>query len=525
MKRQYLALAVAVATAFSTPGLANTFRWATSTGVATMDPHASGDTTTRNIMINVYEGLVRLTEDSKIEGELAVSWEAVEPTVWRFKLRPNVTFHDGSPFTAEDVIFSFKRATMASSDIRAKLRVIKEMRKIDDLTVEAVTHDPNPILPKGVLIFMPVLSHVWAEKNNAAEPADNRRTGKENFATRNANGTGPFKVTGYGADGRIDLAVFDKWWDKPQHNLTKAVISPISSDATRVAALLSGEVDLITPLPGQDIPRVKSSDNLYILSGPDARVVFLGFGQWRPELPSSNIKGKNPFKDVRVRTAFAHAIDAKLLRDKVLLGNGNPIFAMIPPVADGWDESFAERPKPDVAMAKKLMADAGYPDGFTVALDCPSDGLQNMGEPICVALARMLARIGVQLDVLLQKQAAYAGKIGRRDTDFYIHSWGATTFDALATMDLTMFSYGEGVGTWNVGSYSNPEVDSLITGAAKEMNLDKRRAMMTKALSIHRSEVGTLPLYQPVLTYAASKKARVVQRADDAVQLRWVKMQ
>jgi len=305
----------------------------------------------------------------------------------------------------------------------------------------------------------------------------------------------------------------------------QVVITPIASDATRVAALLSGEVELITPLPPQDMPRVKSSDQLYILSGLDARVVFLGFGQWRDELLSSNIKGRNPLKDVRVRKAFAQTIDANLIRDKVLLGNGKPLFAMVPPVADGWDDSFWQRPKVDLAAAKKLLAEAGYPDGFTLAMDCPSDGLSNMGEPICVAIAGMLARIGVKVDVLLQKQAAYAGKIGRRDTDFYIHSWGATTFDALATMDLTMFSYGQGVGTWNVGGYSNPEVDRLITAATSEMDLEKRREMLTKALSIHREELGTLPLYQPALTYAASKKAQVIQRSDDAVQLRWVKFQ
>lgn len=517
--------AAAIWSATLAPVQAQTFRWATAASIATMDPHASGDTTTRNIMINVYEGLVRLNEKSQLEPELALSWEATSPTTWRFKLRPGVKFSDGTPFTAEDVAFSFKRATMASSDIRAKLRAIKEMKVVDDLTIDAITHAPNPILAQGVLIFMPILSHTWAEKNAAVEPADNRRTGKENYATRNSMGTGPFRITAYGVDGRIEMVPNENWWDKKEHNLTKAIISPISSDSTRVAALLSGEIDLITPIPMQDVPRVKESPAFYILSQPEARVVFLGFDQWRDELAASSVKGKNPFKDVRVRQAFAKAINADLLAEKVLQGAGQPLFAMIPPEATGWTPAFKQRPAFDINEAKKLLGDAGYPNGFSVTLDCPSDGLANMGEPVCVALTGLLARIGVKVDVLLQKQAVYAGKIGKRETSFYIHSWGATTFDALATMELTMLSYGDGVGTWNVGGYSNADVDKLIVAAGSEMDVEKRKEMLTQALEIHRSQVGTLPLYQPTLTYAASKKFSVTSRADDAVQLRWVKAQ
>lgn len=502
---------------------AQTFRWAPPASVATMDPHASGDTTTRNILINDYEGLVRLSQKSEIEPELAVSWEAVEPTVWRFKLRPNVTFHDGSPFTADDVVFSFKRATASSSDIRAKLRAIKEMRKVDDLTVDAITHAPNPILAQGVLLFMPILSQTWAKKHDAMDPADNRRTGKENYATRNANGTGPFKITSFGVDGRIEMVPNESWWDKKEYNFQKVIISPIASDATRVAALLSGEVDLITPIPQQDVPRVKDSKDFQILTTPDARVVYLGMDQWRDELKASSVKGKNPFKDIRVRQAFMKAINMDLVRSKILMGAGLPVYAMIPPQADGWVDTFRDRPAADPAAAKKLLSDAGYPNGFSVGMDCPNDGLANMGEPVCVAITGMLARVGIKVDVQLQKQAMYAGKIGRRDTSFYIHSWGATTLDALATMGSTMVTFGDGVGTWNVGGYSNPEFDRLVKAAESEMDRGKRRELMTKALTLHRDDVGTIPLYQPMLTYAARSNVTIVPRLDDAIQFRWVK--
>ena len=516
-------LSLCITASLSGASSAQTFRWAPPASVATMDPHASGDTTTRNILINDYEGLVRLSQKAEIEPELAVSWEAVEPTVWRFKLRPNVTFHDGSPFTADDVVFSFKRATASSSDIRSKLRAIKEMRKVDDLTVDAITRAPNPILAQGVLLFMPILSQEWAKKHDAMDPADNRRTGKENYATRNANGTGPFKIVSFGVDGRIEMVPNENWWDKKEYNFNKVVISPIASDATRVAALLSGEVDLITPIPQQDVPRVKDSKDFQILTIPDARVVYLGMDQWRDELKESNVKGKNPFKDIRVRQAFVKAINMDLVRSKILMGAGLPVYAMVPPQADGWIDAFRDRPAADPAGAKKLLSDAGYPNGFSVGMDCPNDGLANMGEPVCVAITGMLARVGIKVDVQLQKQAMYAGKIGRRDTSFYIHSWGATTLDALATMGSTMVTYGDGVGTWNVGGYSNPEFDRLVAAAESEMDRGKRRELMTKALKIHRDDVGTIPLYQPVLTYAARSNVTIVPRLDDAIQLRWVK--
>ena len=501
---------------------AHTFRWAPQTGVSTLDPHASGDTITRGIMQNIYEGLVRQDRDLKVEPELALTWSQVSPTLWRFKLRPNVVFHDGSPFSADDVVFSFRRASSGTSDIRARLRMVKEMRRVDAHTLEVETHKPAPIMVKELLIF-PILSRVWAERNDSVDPADNRRSGKENFATRNANGTGPFKVTGYETDVKIEMAANERWWDKREHNLARVVLTPIRATPTRVAALLSGQVDVIMPVPEQDEPRIRAAAGYQIMEGPEGRVVYFGLDQARNELLYSSVKGRNPFKDVRVRKAFAHAIDAGLIKDKVMRGASTPVFALIPTMTDGWDATFTQRPAPDSALARRLLAEAGYPNGFTITLDCPNEGYMNV-EQICVAVAGMLARIGVKVGVLSQARTAYAGKIGRRDTSFYIHSWGTQTFDAHSTIDLLLFTPGQGVGTWNIGSYSNSEVDRLITAISSEMNPGKRREMMIQAQKIAREEVGVIPLHQQMLSYGVSRKVDMVQRADDALQLRWVRM-
>ena len=500
-----------------------TLRWAPQTGVATLDPHASGDLITRNVLLNVYEGLVRFDKDMKIEPELALSWAQTSPTVMRFKLRPNVVFHDGSRFSADDVVFSFNRATSGTSDIRAKLRAIKQMRKVDELTVDVETHTASPTLLRE-LLSLSVLSRPWSEKNQSVDPADNRRSGKENFATRNANGTGPFRITSYETDVRIEFAPHDKWWDKPEHNVSKVVLTPIGAAATRIAALISGQVDLITTVSVQDEPRLRASPDLQTVRVSEARVVYLGFDQSRDELLYSSVKGKNPFKDVRVRRAFAHAIDVQLLRDKVMRGAAVPVGAMIPASVEGWENSFSQRPAYDLAMAKKLLAEAGYPAGFSLTMDCPNEGYVNV-EQLCVAIAGMLGQAGVKVDLSMQPRTQFFGKIGRRDTSFFIHSWGTNTFDAHATMDLLMFTPGKGVGTWNIGSYSNPEVDKLITAIASEMNAGKRRDMMVQTLKLYRDDMGAIPLHQQVLTYGTTKKVKFTPRPDDAIQLRWVRIQ
>lgn len=518
-----LLAAAGLALAAVTAQAQHVLRWAPQTGVATLDPHASGDLITRNVLLNVYEGLVRFDKDMKIEPELALSWSQVSPTVMRFSLRPGVVFHDGSPFTADDVVFSFQRATSGTSDIRAKLRGIKAMRKVDALTVDVETHKASPTLLRE-LLALSILSRSWAEKHQSVEPADNRRSGKENFATRNANGTGPFRIAAYETDVRIEFAPHEKWWDKREHNLSRVVLTPIGAAATRIAALVSGQVDLITSVSVQDEPRLRASPDLETVRVSEARVVYLGFDQGRNELLYSSVKGRNPFRDARVRRAFAHAIDVQLLRDKVMRGAAEPVGAMIPASVDGWDASFSRRPSYDLAAAKKLLAEAGFPGGFGITLDCPNEGYVNV-EPLCVAIAGMLGQAGIKVDVAMLPRTQFFGKIGRRETSFFIHSWGTNTFDAHATMDLLMFTPGKGVGTWNVGSYSNPEVDRLITAIASEMDSAKRHAMMVRALQLHRDDVGAVPLHQQVLTYGTAKKVRFTPRPDDAIQLRWVRIQ
>jgi peptide/nickel transport system substrate-binding protein len=512
-------LALALAT-FALAAPAKKFTWTNDGDVTTMDPYMLNETFLLSFMANIYEPLVRRKPDLTLEPGLATSWEQVNPTTWRFVLRKGVKFHDGTPFGADDVVFSLQRASGPSSDIKANFASIKELKKIDDTTLEFTTNEPNPILP-GELSNWVIMSKAWAEKNNAVETADVRKK-QENFATRNANGTGPFKLVSREPDVKTVLAVNSEWWDKPQHNLTEVVFLPIKNDGTRTSALLRGEVDMVYTLPIQAVDEVRKNKALKALIGPELRVVFLGFDQERAELQESSIKGKNPFKDARVREAFNLAVDKAAIQKSVMRGLSMPIGTLVANGVNGYAKGFDVTPKPDVARAKKLLADAGYPSGFEVGMDCPNDRYVN-DERICVAVAGMLAKIGVNVKLTAQTKAKYFPKILSRNTSFYMLGWTPTTLDAHNSLfNLVASNDGKNQGKFNLGGYSNAEVDRLTAAIQTETDQKKRNAMIAQAFGNVSREFGYIPLHQQMLVWAHKANVQLAQYADNFFPLRYV---
>ena len=492
------------------------FRWAFQSDIASLDPMSTGDVSTRNIMHNVLEGLVEIGADMKVAPNLAVSWERQSDTEWKFTLRPGVKFHDGSPLTADDVVFSFQRATSANSDTRPRLRMIKAMAKIDDGSVLVTTDGPSPTLLSD-LTYLNIYSKAWAEANDCVEPMK-ASSGKENFASRHAIGTGPFKVASYQPGVKLVLERNDAWWGKPKGNVTEATFTPINAESTRVAALLDGQVDLIDPVPQQDVPRLQADPKLKVMMGPEARIVYLGLDQVRDELQFSNIKGKNPFKDVRVREAMYIAIDTATIREKIMRGAALPAGTLLTETAFGHDKSFTERYPYDLVKARKLLEDAGYPEGFEVTLDCPAGRYVN-DDKICAAVAPMLARIKIKVNVLAQAPNLYFQKIGARNSSFYLHGWGSDP-DAQPLMVILMHSPNKaGAGSWNVGGYQNARVDELIDHIGREMDPGKRMSMIREAVETEKKDFGVIPIHQQMLAWGMTKKVTVIQRPDDYLEL------
>jgi peptide/nickel transport system substrate-binding protein len=519
-----LGLAVLTLLAPALPAAAVTFKWANDGDVRSMDPYTIDETVQNSFLANIYEPLVRRNKQLGTEPALAIKWEQTSPTVWRFSLRPGVKWQDGSPFTADDVIFSYVRDSGKTSSTSSNVSSIKEARKVDDLTIDFETKAPDPILPDEFTNW-PILPKAWMEKNNSAETVV--MGSGDSFAHRNAMGTGPFKLTLREPDRRNVLERNPGWWDKPEHNLDRVEFTVIGSAATRVAALLSGEMDMIYSVPPQDIDRIGKTAGVRLIQGPELRTIFLGMDQTRDELLFSNVKGKNPFKDARVRRAFALAIDEQAIASRVMRGQGKPTWEMWGNGVKGFNPAANERPKVDLVQAKALLAEAGYPQGFSVTLDCPNDRYI-ADEAICTAASAMLARIGIKAEVFARTKVKFFTDTGfpNYSTSFYMLGWTPSTYDAHNVIKAILASRGRvtGTGMTNTAGYKNARVDELEPLIGQELDPAKRQGMINEVIKIVQDEAGYIPLHQQGITWAARDNVELTQPADNSFPMRWVRM-
>jgi peptide/nickel transport system substrate-binding protein len=529
MKIKRLLLAAMAVTLLAQAQLvgAKTFRYATTGDILGLDPHANNEGPTNTMKGNIYGRLIHRKPDLSLVPDLATKWERTGDTAWRFTLRQGVTFHNGNAFNADDVVYSFKRQTQESSEMSFALASVENLVKVDDYTVEITTKGPDPIL----LLNMPnfyIVDKEFMEKNNAFEVV--RGAGKTNFANLNANGTGPYRIVEWVQDNRVVLEPFNNYWGKAEMdgNVTKAIFTPIPNNATRVAALLSGEIDLMYPVPLQDVPRLDKDPAVKVLQGPELRTIFLGFDHWRGELLDMKGSGKNPFKDKRVRQAFAHAIDTKAIQRVVMRGASTPTGLMIAPGINGFQEDMNTPYAHDPEKSKKLLSEAGYANGFPVTLDCPNDRYVN-DEAICTSVVPMLERVGIKVTLNAQTKSLHFNKIGqaqKNNTSFYMLGWTPGSYDAYNPLQNLMTMSGKGQGTWNCGRWTHPEVEKLTDMIAVEVDEGKRNEMIRKAFKIHQDEVGHITLHQQALAWGVSSRTvnKVWQRPFNDVDLRYVVM-
>jgi len=514
-----VATVVSIVAFAMTPASAQTLRYANQGDLKSLDPYTLNETTTHAHLGQVFEGLTARGKDLKIIPALAESWETPEPTRWRFHLRKNVKFQNGDPFTADDVVFSADRVRAKGSNLQTRIDADTKVVKVDDYTVDFILTKPNPILNSQWDTWY-IMDKKWAEANNAVAPTPVAAT-SPSFASLNANGTGPFTIESHQPGVKTVFKANPNWWGKPEHNLKEIIFTPIGSDATRVAALLSGEVDIIEPVPIQDISRVDSSPNAQVLKGPELRTIFLGMDQTRDELLFSNVKGKNPFKDIRVREAFFKAIDIELIKTRVMRGLSTPSALMIAPQLFALSKDFT-RPKFDPDGAKKLLTEAGYPDGFEVTMDCPNDRYVN-DAAICQAVVGMLARIGVKINLLAQPKAQYFAKVlkpGNYQTSFYMLGWTPGTLDSHNVMNDIIGCRDDpksARGETNLGGYCNKDFDAITDKVLQESDPAKRDLLIKSGFEIVLKDFGYIPLHQQALAWGVSKKLKVVQRADNSV--------
>ena len=513
------ALIAVASAAIAAPAAAQELRWAPRTDPQTMDPHAVNAAPVLGFLNNVYEGLVRRGRDMAIEPALATSWEALpDGAGWRFELREGVTFHGGEAFDADDVIFSYERASSESADTASWFAPVERMEKVDDLAVDVITSAPNPIFPDSIANWM-IVDSGWAEANDTARPMKDGET----FATLNANGTGPYRLVERQPDLRTVLEPFDGWWGTDRGNLERIVVTPIQNPATAVAALLSGDVDLIDPVPVQDADRIDASEDARVLRGIEARVIMLGFPHAAETLKYGD-QGENPFRDARVRQAVAHSVNVPAILQQIMRGSAEPASQLVPQGLRGYAEDLAARPEFDRGAAQALLAEAGYPDGFEFGFKCTNDRYI-ADEAVCQAIVAMLARVGLDAQLDAMPVSQYWDVLRADDFDMYLLGWSPGTFDAEHPVRFLAATPEGDLGTWNFGDYSNARVDELLPAIQSELDETERQAMLDETAAILQDEVAYVPLYVEPLLWGVRSGLEVVQRPDNFLILRWASME
>ncbi len=515
-------LATAALMAMPMMAQAETLRWARAGDALTLDPHAQNEGPTSALAHQIMEPLVMRDMTGAMVPALATDWgpSADNPNVWEFTLREGVTFHDGAEFDSEDVKFSLDRAMTEDSDYKELLASVKEVRATGKYTIEIETNGPNPIMANN-LTNMFIMDKGWAEANGAVKVQD-YEGGEDTFAAKNANGTGPYVLVSREPDVKTVMKINDNYWGKDEFpmEVTEVIYTPIQNAATRVAAMLSGEVDFIQDVPVQDLGRVAGTDGLEVRTAPQNRVIFFGMNQAAEDIAGDNVDGINPMSDVRVRQAMSMAIDRVAIQKVVMRGQSAPAGMIAPPFVNGWNEAMDSSSKTDVEGAKALMAEAGFADGFSITLNCPNDRYIN-DEAICQASVGMLARIGVTVNLDAKPKAQHFPLINNLETDFYMLGWGVPTYDSEYVFNFLAHTKGEKYGSWNGTRFSDTDLDAKIEALASETDLEKRNMMINEIWTVVQDEQLYIPIHHQVLNWGMSSKVDTIVAPDDTAKFKY----
>ncbi len=525
MTKRTVALAaapIAMTALLAGPLSAETLRWARAAEALTLDPHAQNEGPTTTLMHQIYEPLILRNMEGEMVPALATSWEPSEEdgSVWVMTLREGVTFHGGEEFDSSDAVFSLNRAMSETSNFKELLSSVTEVRAAGPYTLEIVTDGPNPLLPNNLTNIM-MMDQGWAEANGA-EAVQDYAAGEDTFSARNTNGTGPYVLESREADVRTVMTANPDYWGIGEFPLavSEIVFTPIQNPSTRVAALLTGEVDFIQDVPVQDLERVNSADGIEVITAPQNRVIFYGLNVGAEDLENDSVSGANPFADVRVRRAIDIAINREAIQQVVMRGQSEPAGVINPPPVAGWTEELDEYPAYDVAAAQALMEEAGYGDGFSVQLDCPNDRYVN-DEAICQATVGMLAQIGIEVNLSALPRAQHFPLIANGETDFYMLGWGVPTYDSEYVFNFLYHTQTEGRGSWNGTGYSNPEMDAMIVSLSSEVDLEARDQMVADLWAMAEEEVIYIPIHNQILNWGIADGWETVVDADDQVLFKY----
>lgn len=465
-----------------------------------MDPHDYDETVTNAINLHIFDTLISYDHKLQSTPGLAESWEIKEDGLtWVFKLREGVKFHNGNDFTADDVIYSYDRAKNNEiSSNKSYVANIESMNKVDDYTLELVTPFPYSLLLsdlKNVMIIDKEYTESMTDEEIALNPI----------------GTGRYKFVEHVKEDHLDLVLNEDYWgEKP--SIEKVRFRPITNEATRTATMLSGEVDFTVDIAVRDVDRLKSNSDIDVLEQPSLRIIYLNLDGWRDDSPT--VEKPNPLKDIRVRKAIYHAIDEDTIVKNVMNGQAYPAASYIPDVFLGYNPDI-KRLKYDPEKAKELLAEAGYPDGFTITLDAPNNRYVN-DEQIAQSVASYLQKVGIKLELNLMPKSLFFKHITTREdkTSFCMTGWADSGGEGAILLKDLLYTYGEkdGYGGVNRGYYNNPKVNELIDKAYQTADKEERAKIVSEAANIAADDVAYIPLHFQKDLFAKKKNISYTPR-------------
>jgi peptide/nickel transport system substrate-binding protein len=503
--------AVVLAVALATSATAQDLKIAVAADVTSIDPHFFNLFPNNNIAEHIFDKLVQMDADSRMIPGLATTWKTIDATTWEFKLRKGVKFHDGSELTAEDVAYSIDRVAQIPNSpgpFVAYTKAIVQKQIVDPYTIRFKTAAPHPLMPND-------LSTIYIVSKKAATGLST-----EDFNSGKATvGSGRFKFVRYVNGDRVELARNDAYWgDKVPYE--KVTFRIIKNEASRVAALLSGDVDAIEQPPIADLPRLKADPKFTITSKISHRVIYFNFDYLERSSPFITGKdgkplAKNPLLDLRVRKAISKAINRQAIAERVMEGQATPAGQLVSDKLFGNVPGMKAEPY-DPEGAKKLLAEAGYPDGFNLTIHGPSGRYVN-DEKIVQAVAQMLTRVGIVSKVETAPMAPYSSRASKQEFSFHMVGWGASTGEASSPLRslLATFNRDKGLGAVNWGRYSNPKVDYVIEQALQQVDDENRRAMLQQATRLAMDDLGIMPVHFQYTIWATKKGVAYTPRTDE----------
>ncbi len=498
--RKFVSLFLAILMIFGlcTAVQAKVLRVALDAGPVSQDPQVQLSGGMLQYSHWTFDPLVRYRQDMSFEPRLAEKWERIDELTMRFYLRKGVTFHSGNPFTAADVKFTFDRF-YRSQDFKGLFEPFAGCTVVDDYTVDIKTKKPYALLINMATYIFPLDHKFYSGTDSTGQPKDAVVKIGPSFALKNSSGTGPFKVMEWEQGARYVFERFADYWDKKSPgNVSKMILTPIKEDATRVAALLSGDVDFISPVPPQDFGRVKKDRKVELFTINGGRIITFQMNQ----------KRRVEFQDPRVRQAIVYAVNNEGIVKKIMKGTANLAAQQSPEGYMGHDPNL--EPRYDLKIAKSLMKLAGYEKGFEITMIAPNNRYVN-DEKIAEATAAMLSKINIKVNLKTMPKAQYWDEFDAQVADMQMIGWHSDTEDSGNFSEFLMMTPNKetGYGQYNSGNYSNPKIDELTLAAQVETDLKKRAAILQEIEKILYDDAAFVPFHWQNHSYGARKGVKV----------------